>query len=155
ARYQGTAGEHYHRSKHEVPPAALPWVARARAKKFQDHVDPTHTVMEYGVGSGWNLASLTCNRRIGFDLSTFLKPDVEKLGIEFVASPEDIPTGCADVVICHHVLEHVLTPPAVLAEIRRVLKPTGRLLLIVPAERPCQNERFNPAEPNHHLYTWT
>jgi SAM-dependent methyltransferase len=37
-----------------------------------------------------------------------------------------------DLVICHHVLEHVAPLDAVLAEIRRVLKPDGRLFVTVP-----------------------
>jgi SAM-dependent methyltransferase len=41
-----------------------------------------------------------------------------------------------DVVLCTQVLEHIPEPIAVLAEIRRVLKPGGTLLLSVPSIFP-------------------
>jgi len=41
-----------------------------------------------------------------------------------------------DVVLCTQVLEHIPEPVAVVAEIRRVLKPGGRLLLSVPSIFP-------------------
>lgn len=43
-----------------------------------------------------------------------------------------LPDGCADVVTCFTVLEHVPDEAAALAEMRRVLKPGGRLLISVP-----------------------
>lgn len=42
------------------------------------------------------------------------------------------PAARFDGVICNQVLEHVFTPELFLAEIRRVLKPGGKLLLTVP-----------------------
>ena len=40
--------------------------------------------------------------------------------------------GVFDLVLCHHVLEHVRNLSATLAEIARVLKPSGRLFVSVP-----------------------
>ena len=42
------------------------------------------------------------------------------------------PDTCFDSVLCNQVLEHVFEPTAFLSEIRRVLRPGGRLLLTVP-----------------------
>lgn len=154
AHYQGAEGRHYHEVKRGVPAAALPWVARLRAAKFQPQVQPGDTVFEYGVGAGWNLAALRAARRVGFDVADFLRGEVERLGIEFVADTSALPAGWADVVLCHHTLEHVLAPAGALDEMRRLLKPGGRLLLRVPYEKERRYRRFNPAEPNHHLYSW-
>ena len=152
--YQGEAGRAYHEGKRGIPPAALPWVARSRAEKFSAHVRTTDTVIEFGVGAGWNLAELKCARRIGFDVSDFLEPAVRELGIEFVRAATALADNGADVVICHHMIEHTLNPAASLAEIRRVLKPGGRLLLHVPFEKERRYHHHNPAEPNHHLFSW-
>jgi len=152
--YRGDAGRRYHESKRGLPDQAIPWVAALRARKFAPVVGPEDVVLEYGVGSGWNLAGLCCQRKIGFDVAGFLEPSLCALGIEFVADTKIIPDAALDVVICHHTLEHVLHPPEVLAEIRRLLKPSGRLPLYVPFEIEGRYEHFRSDEPNHHLYSW-
>ncbi len=152
--YRGEAGRRYQESKRGLPEQAVPWVAALRARKFAPLVGADDVALEYGVGSGWNLAALGCRRKIGFDVADFLEPSLRALGIEFVADTKILPDALADVVICHHTLEHVLHPPEVLEAIRRLLKPAGRLLLYVPLEREVQYEHFRPDEPNHHLYSW-
>jgi SAM-dependent methyltransferase len=153
-RYQGAAGRRYQEGKRAIPAPAFPWVARLRAEKLAPWIRAEDTVLEYGVGLGWNLAALACRRRLGFDVAEFLAPELEKRGIEFVKRTEELASGLADAVICHHTLEHVPNPPGVLAEIRRLLRSEGRLLLFVPYERERRHRRFRPDEPNHHLYSW-
>lgn len=154
ARYQGESGRAYHEGKRGLRPAAREWLWRLRAEKFQPWVRAADTVLEFGVGVGWNLARLDCARKIGCDAAEFLRPQLEVLGVEFHPAPAALPDATADVVICHHALEHVLDPPAVLRELARVLKPGGRLVLHVPWEVERPYRRFDPAEPNHHLYHW-
>ena len=117
--YEGDAGRAYHTGKRGLPPAAYPWVARLRAEKFSQHVRATDTVVEFGVGAGWNLAELKCARRIGFDVADFLAPELRARGIEFVSETAQFADASADVILCHHMLEHVLQPAASLAEMRR------------------------------------
>jgi SAM-dependent methyltransferase len=154
SHYQGEAGRRYQENKRGIPDSALPWVTRLRAEKFLAYISEKDVVLEYGVGFGWNLAALPCKRKIGFDVADFLEPAVRALGIEFVTETKSLPDGCANVLICHHTLEHVPDPPAVLAEIRRLLVPGGRLLLFVPLEQESKYHQYNPDEPNHHLYSW-
>jgi SAM-dependent methyltransferase len=152
--YQGEAGRRYQEGKRAIPEAAIGWVARLRAEKLAPYVQPTDTVLEYGVGLGWNLAELPCRRKIGFDVGDFLEEAVRNLGIEFINDTKTVPDGSIDVVLCHHTLEHVIDPPGVLAELRRLVAPGGKVLLYVPFEREAKYSRFDPAEPNHHLYSW-
>lgn len=154
APYVGEASAAYHQEKRSVPATALPWVVRARAGMFQQRVRPTDTVLEWGCGFGWNLAGLTCARRVGHDVAESLQASVEASGIEFLHHPESVPSGQFDVVLCHHALEHVPDPYRVLGEIRRLLRPQGVLILAVPFEIERRYRRFDPAEPNHHLYSW-
>lgn len=152
--YRGVQGHEYHSGKRGIPPQAFRWVARLRAEKFARYVRQSDLVVEFGVGAGWNLAELKCARRIGFDVADFLEADLSAKGMEFTADSHALGDSCAEVVICHHMLEHVLHPAATLGEISRVLKPGGRLLLHVPFEEEPRYRRYCPTEPNHHLYSW-
>jgi len=70
--------------------------------------------------------------------------------VNAVARGEQIPlaAGQFDLVICTQVLEYVPEPAAAIAEIYRVLKPGGRILLSVPAVFPRDSDhdswRFLP-----------
>jgi SAM-dependent methyltransferase len=67
-----------------------------------------------------------------------LKLNLEKL---------DLPDGSIDVLLTAHVLEHVPDTDAALAEIFRVLRPSGNLLLQVPL---LQTATAPPVEPEFH-----
>jgi len=154
SRYQGDAGRQYHATKRAIPDAAFPWVARLRAEKLAPDIRPEDVVLEYGVGLGWNLAALSCARRIGLDVGEFLAETLAARGITFVLDPNSVADESVDVVVCHHMLEHALQPIDILAQISRMLRPKGRLLLFVPYEKEKRYRRFRPDEPNHHLYSW-
>lgn len=49
-------------------------------------------------------------------------------------------SGCADLVFCTQVIEHVTQPARLLAECRRVLKPGGALVLTGPFYWPLHEE---------------
>ncbi|MES9944233.1 MAG: methyltransferase domain-containing protein [Candidatus Thiodiazotropha sp.] len=153
-RYQGDQGREYHGKKREIPENAFPWVTQLRYEKIAPQVKPTDVVMEYGVGFGWNIARLNCQKRLGYDLAQHLAPLLDKQGIEFVPDTSMLLDHSVDVMVCHHVLEHVPAPIEVLTEIRRLLKKDGRLLLFVPYEKEVRYQKYDPLEPNHHLYAW-
>lgn len=154
-RYRGSAGQAYHEGKRALPPATYSWVARARAAKLAPLVRLEDVVLEYGVGYGWNLAALPCRRRLGFDVAEVVEPIVSQHGIEFLRSLERVEDHSAQVVLCHHTLEHLLDPPAALREMARLLHPQGRLIVVVPWERERRQRRFRRHDPNHHLYSWS
>ena len=153
-RYKGDSGRAYHEDKRSIPDAAYSWVARLRAAKIAPYVTASDTVLEYGAGTGWNLAALTCGRRIGYDLATHLEAEVCQHGIEFISRLDTLAADSLDVVICHHVLEHTPNPAQSLEEIRTLLNTGGKLLIFVPFEKERRYRRYDPAEPNHHLYSW-
>ena len=152
--YTGAQGREYHEKKRGIPEIAVPWIARLRSRKISPYIHNTDLVFEYGVGSGWNVAELNCRRRIGYDLSSFLDERVRAQGIEFIKDSKWLEAYSVDVALCHHTLEHVPNPAAVLQELHRVLCVNGKLLLFVPYEKESKYQSFNPEEPNHHLYSW-
>ena len=152
--YAGENAAQYHEKKRGIPEAAVGWVARLRAEKLQPHIGPADVVFEFGAGYGWNLMELRCGRKVAYDIAELERPGA---GIEWVrelSQLNELRDGFADVVICHHALEHVIHPPETLGIIRRLLKEKGKLLLFVPFEKEGRYRRYDSQEPNHHLYSW-
>lgn len=106
------------------------------------------TVLEYGFGSGSLLVSLTrlFARAIGVELSQIvidrcrqrirqverdLLSRIEFIKTDGVALPS-VGDGSIDVVVCAAVIEHVFDPYALLDTLRRIAKPTARLILTTP-----------------------
>jgi len=63
----------------------------------------------------------------------------------YICTLEQIPVAddTYDIVICTEVLEHVPSPAAVLRELHRVLKPSGKLLITVPQGYGIHGEPYN------------
>jgi len=59
-----------------------------------------------------------------------------------------LPDECFDVVICSHVLEHIVQDRKAISEIFRILKPSGWAIILVPAsDRPDTFEDPNIVDP--------
>lgn len=152
--YRGEEGALYHLGKRGISENAYPWAAKLRSEKIGPFIRQRDVVLEYGVGSGWNLSQIECRRKIGFDVSEQLEQVVTSHGIEFITDIDMIADASIDAVLCHHVLEHTVNPAEVLGRILSKLRTGGRLLLFVPYERERCYNRFDNDEPNHHLYSW-
>lgn len=149
--YAGERARDYHETKRSISDQAVPWVARLRAEKLQPHVQASDIVFEFGAGFGWNLVQLTCARKMAFDIADL---PLAANSIERLRHPSDLADHSVDVVICHHALEHVVAPAETLRSFHRLLKPGGKLLLFVPFEKERRYRNYDPAEPNHHLFSW-
>lgn len=96
-------------------------------------LSPSQRILDLGCGAGSLRTQLVGLNVIGVDL------DPKEL-----AHNPDLPAACAasdslpfatcsfDLVICHHSLEHFRDVSGAIREIRRVLKPEGRLFVSVP-----------------------
>lgn len=144
----------YHATQLEVPPEIFGWIARERARKIQPLIDDAWRVLEFGAGTGLNLAALVATHRAAFDIAGHLGPRLAELGITFHATLAEAGEANFDCVLSHHSLEHTPDPSASLAAMRRALKPGGRLALFVPFEHERRYRRFDRSEPNHHLFSW-
>jgi SAM-dependent methyltransferase len=106
-----------------------------------------HAALGGRSGAGLVVVDLGCGERpyadlfgaawcIGLDRSLDgARPDI-------LADATRLPlaAGCADIVLCSQVLEHVPDPGALLAECTRVLRPGGQLLLSAPFWWPLHEE---------------
>ena len=81
---------------------------------------------------------------LGDRVSRYVSLDMHRSPlVDFIATGEQIPLrdDCMDLVICTQVLEYVASPPQLVEEARRVLKPGGHLFLSAPAVFPRDSEQ--------------
>jgi ubiquinone/menaquinone biosynthesis C-methylase UbiE len=99
---------------------------------------PGERLLEIGCGEGANLHHLRAGGaiRFGVDFSraktAFARRATEAHTVTADAARLPFADGSFDAVLIRDVLHHVGAPAAVLAEARRVLRPTGRLTLLEP-----------------------
>ena len=103
---------------------------------------PCERVLEVGVGTGLALPHYLPNRRVtGIDLSADMlarartRVEAEQLTnvedlLELDAEATGLPTGSFDLAVSMFVASVVPHPKALLAELRRVVKPGGHLLFV-------------------------
>ncbi len=144
----------YYLEELAMPEPDYAMVSRQRGEKIQPYIKPSDVVFEYGVGSGLNLASLVCRARYGFDINPSAIGIARQHGVEIVETCDGI-EAAYDVVICHHVLEHLLAPAECLVMLRHVLRVGGKLLLFVPYDVQRRYRRHIASDKNYHLYSWT
>ena len=69
------------------------------------------------------------------------------------------PSNTFDAISMNHVIEHVLEPIGLLEECQRVLKPSGRLVVVTPNIQSLGHRLFKESwaalNPPHHLYLFS
>ena len=113
------------------PPAHLVEFVRA--------LPPSERALDLGIGDGRLAAALKVSELTGADVSAVAidrarrrLPDARLAHVE-PDEPLPFPDGEFDLVLCTETLEHVRDTQLALSEIRRVLRPGGRLALTTPA----------------------
>jgi len=96
-------------------------------------------VLDVGCGDGHLLNEFKDrSTALGVELSRTRAERTKKKGIEvIVADAEALPlvNTVLDICFAIEVLEHVPNPPRMIQELRRVLKPDGTLIIVVPNDR--------------------
>jgi ubiquinone/menaquinone biosynthesis C-methylase UbiE len=120
------------------------WVDQGRSQPFLAYFSalarssPHDAVLEIGCGEGMLLASLTGAGKYGIDPSVhaLLRAQRRSSAACAVARAEQLPfpPQCFDLVVTAGVMEHFEDADAATAEIRRVLKPSGRYLALIQTD---------------------
>ena len=128
----------------DVPLSSGPDRARRQARMLADVLRDAPgqaVVLDVGCGDGDALAVAArhnpAHRFAGIDWSAGALRQARGLGLAVLRGGVDPPglpiaDGAADVVIMSELIEHLVDPDGALAEVRRVLRPGGSLLLSTP-----------------------
>ena len=122
---------------------------------MQRYVSPTDVVIDLGAGYGEFINHIRCGKKYAVDLNeetadavnsdvVFLKRRTVDLG--------DIPQASADLVFASNLFEHLSSKEELLAtlrEVRRTLRPGGKLLILQPNIRYAYREYWDFLD--HHL----
>jgi ubiquinone/menaquinone biosynthesis C-methylase UbiE len=129
---------------------------------------PAGDVLDLGAGDGRLSAEIAAERLVLADASALALaraarrlPDART---EALAPDEPLPFGDSafDLVVCVHVLNHVRDVQLLLSEVRRVLRPGGRLAVATPAHGRAAGvsiltrgfeRRFDPLSPHLRFFT--
>ncbi len=131
-----------------IAPTWDDYVASAYEADLQERLTrllPWHkdmTVLDAGTGTGYlaGMMALLVGNVIGVDCSpamlTLAGEKMAQAGYQHVSFREGmaehlpLATGSVDVAMCHMLLHHVVSPRTVLAELIRVVRPGGYLLIL-------------------------
>lgn len=112
---------------------------------FQAHVPEDATVVEIGAGYCEFINHIRAGRKIAVDLNpdtrTHAGPDVTVI-TSSTSRIDTLADASADVVFASNFLEHLTREDilATLREVRRVLRPGGRFLILQPNIRYCKED---------------
>jgi ubiquinone/menaquinone biosynthesis C-methylase UbiE len=119
-------------------------------------LEPGATIVDLGCGAGSILARTSRDHdfAIAADHDPALLATAKLTGSTTVILDldGDLPLGSAsiDVVLCTDVIEHIVEPKKALAEMWRVMRPGGTVIVFTP---PYDSVCWNSAEWLHHLIT--
>ncbi len=92
----------------------------------------TGEVLDVGCGQKPYRKFIPAMRYVGMEIATTIDDAPRVADVYYDGRTFPFPNETFDAVLCSQVFEHVFTPASFLAEIHRVLRPGGTLLLTVP-----------------------
>ncbi len=112
--------------------AALHWLAVARGRLVPRPLVPGEVLLDLGCGGGLMAPHASSYRHVGVDLSASALRVARQhavLAVRSDATRLPLCDGTASVVVAGELLEHVRDLPAVVAEMCRVLRPGGTVVI--------------------------
>ena len=121
--------------------------------KFEAYIGKTDDILDFGCGGGYLLKNIrTSGHKTGVEINENAKKTVIKNGVEYHRYIEEVADCSVDIVISHMALEHVEHPAHCLREMKRVIRPGGKIVVVVPHEIL---QKTGSGDTDMHLYTWS
>ncbi len=130
--------------------AAEEWTIVSRSTALQPFINPAGTVFEYGAQNGWNLSRLKARRKLLCPRAGAV--GFQDNGVELVEGPDAVEVGSMDAILCYHVLEYLLEPVTAIDNLKKLLKPGGRLVIFAVYDRAFHRPRLTTKAT--HFYSW-
>lgn len=133
---------------------------KIQASLFLKHLKPDDDVLDFGCGNGSIAKQIVPHTKsiCGLEVNLYPRALAVGQGLTVYGTIAEIPDEVQfDVIISNHVFEHVVNVVETLQELRKRVRPGGRMILILPLDdwRQKSNANWHASDPNHHLHTWT
>lgn len=112
---------------------------------------PPQPILDYGCGPGHVSAAIGADC---YDPSEYIQGFLRQRGRNVFSTLDSIPRCRFSSVLCSHSLEHALHPMEELLIMSAVLKPGGRLYLILPCEK-MPGLQATDNDVDRHYYSWS
>ena len=155
--YQGERGSDYVAQRQSNPT----WMGYAlNFAYFKPYLKPADHVLDFGCGNGGMLPHLKAH--VAMVEAVEVNPAAAKVArdLGFTVHPSIAAVGNTprfDAIVSNHVLEHVRDVSATITELRRHLKPDGKLIVKLPIDdvRSRHQRGWSKSDVDYHLQTWT
>lgn len=121
----------------------------------KEYVKPGPRLLELGVNSGAISSQLRASQKVGLDIDKALLAQASKRGIKTIQHDLNYPLPLSNNyfnnVVSVETFEHVSNYYQLLQECHRVLKPGGRLIIIVPYHGVLKNIAAAIADERHFM----
>ena len=97
--------------------------------------------------------NLEASHKIGIEVNDVARKFATDSGIECYKDLSSIESASIDKIISNHVLEHVEAPMNVVQEFLRVLKPGGKVIIVVPWD--LRRTKWKIRDVDNHLYSYS
>ena len=125
----------------------------AHQSKYAGFISKDDEVLDFGCGGGHLLKNIECRKRIGVEINPSAAAVAKENGLEMYRILDDMPDNYVDKIISDNALEHTHYPLDELKKMYKKLKPSGKIMMIVPCENICYKYKSN--DIHQHLYSWS
>ncbi|SEK50093.1 methyltransferase domain-containing protein [Halomonas daqiaonensis] len=121
------------------------------AWKFQSLVRRDQDILDFGCGDGALLEAL--GGKNGVEVNPHARDAAQARGFRIEESIDAFDDASIDFIVSNHCLEHVEDPVSVIRKMRRVIRPDGTLVIVVPCHRA--DFAFRENDRDFHLFSWS